>query len=75
MKHVRIGSQYRPHRFEKRTPTEYRALRPEMGVDAARLQRALLPAAPGEARARRRRVAAWTVYVAITALAFWWAIK
>lgn len=42
-----IGSQYRPPRFEHRTPVEYRALRPEISADAARLQRALCrPATP-----------------------------
>ncbi len=37
-----IGSRYAPDHFEQRTPTSYAALRPEPGVDAARLQRALL---------------------------------
>lgn len=40
---VRIGSLYRPHRYEHRTPTEYRALRPAMDADATRVQAALLP--------------------------------
>lgn len=37
-----IGSAYRPHRYEHRTPTEYRALRPAMDADAMRVQAALL---------------------------------
>lgn len=37
-----IGSQYRPHHFENRTPTTYEALRPEISADAERLQRSLI---------------------------------
>ena len=37
-----IGSQYRPHHFENRTPTTYEALRPEISADAERLQRAMI---------------------------------
>lgn len=39
---VRIGCDYRPVRFTHRTPTEYRALRPAIDADAARVQSALL---------------------------------
>ena len=38
-----VGSDYRPARFEHRTPLEYRALRPEHSLDADRLQSAMLP--------------------------------
>lgn len=38
-----IGRDYRPARFEHRTPLEYRALRPEHSLDADRLQSAMLP--------------------------------
>ena len=38
-----LGREYRPTRFEHRTPTEYRALRPEHSLDAERLQSAMLP--------------------------------
>lgn len=38
-----IGRDYRPERFEHRTPVEYRALRPVQSVDAERLQSAMLP--------------------------------
>lgn len=39
-----IGREYRPQRFEHRTPVEYRALRPAHSLDAERLQAAMLPA-------------------------------
>lgn len=39
---VQIGSQYRPFRYERRTPMEYECLRPVIEGDALRLQSALL---------------------------------
>lgn len=39
---VPIGTQYRPARFERRTPTTYQAYMPRHDRDAASLQRVLL---------------------------------
>ena len=71
-----IGSQYRPHHFENRTPTTYEALRPEISADAERLQRSLIgcggacnqgrSGCPGCRPVRRGAVLAWvTAAVAV----------
>jgi hypothetical protein len=63
-----IGSNYRPLRYERRTPHEYSALRPPVFSDALRLQQSLT--------ARNRRVdpeglvsvIAWCVAIVLTLL-------
>lgn len=45
-----IGSAWAPQRSERRTPTDYSALRPTPDRDAALLQRALLADAARRAR-------------------------
>jgi len=76
----KIGAEWRPVRFEHRTPTEYRALRPEMGADAERLQRALLPRArrsllPELFLALRMGAAGLVGWVGWELLAVWWGAK
>lgn len=50
----RIGSDYRPARYERRTPVEYQCLRPEFSRDQIALQTALCPA-------RVPRIRSWTL--------------
>jgi len=50
----RIGSDYRPARYERRTPVEYQCLRPEFSRDQITLQTALCPT-------RIPRIRSWTL--------------
>lgn len=59
MSRVQIGKDWRPARFERRTPMEYECLRPEISGDAARLQSALITNSQWIRAQRMDRVIVW----------------